>query len=835
MDLESKEVVISLNDVDALIDNQNKNLLALFIEVDGELVDVLVYAIKEHFAIIPYKAQRSIKFTLRDIHRHEKVGDARIKMGLLSNMSGPTEHTIYLDGLEKYRLTEQSAYEKPWTKFVYEWKDADEEPEREEYTGDSFVVTTLQRNTIEVEKRMRQAETDLQYVVRDLIESLKRDTKDSDLENSAKTQELENQLLQLIQVTEFNEVTNKQNTKTNEIYENAREFSRTDGDNLRKETDSINSKIRDLELRIRTADDGVTDQQSSRRDLEGRLTTHEPVKVSPSVATNLNARSRTKEEVAGLTRDIADKTLSNVRKMKEDSLLWGLDQTKVKTALFDDILTQELTAKESKDKAEGVKVQIRANQAEVAAREFDLMLLEQESKKYGQIDRDLTMRIREGNQALDAMLGDRKDASDRGNELEARVSQYEALLEQIEREVNELREESDKRSKTDTKGLFANLGLNNPEIKALQSDLSKAEAERDQALDNLERMEGAWIESVEEVSKEAEILAADSGDKRFRTEVEQLLKDIVASSKRSADLYQNLEATDQQITMYKIANHNEIAHEFAADVKERNKQLITEEEDVVNEINLGVNELNEKIQAAEAEQQIIPPLQDRLDDLLRERAELESLLEELILRKQQREKEDEERERQYQRDLEAYNKRIDEINKEIKQLRGQIADAQKTIDNLRPVIADLQNDVDLWEEKIQIKHTINKKRKVDDELEDEYVPVPNDPIDIKIANYKNKKITLVPIKRIGQGEYMFATMRIIIKLDSKQPSNYSVTYLKTNHVYDLDEFIKNEGKKELEKLQGIHEDHELVVDDAEKTELRKQSPDRKSAERRTCK
>ena len=348
--------------------------------------------------------------------------------------------------------------------------------------------------------------------------------------------------------------------------------------------------------------------------------------------------------------------------------------------------------KDSKLKLEGVKAEVRNNQALLASKEFDLQLLEQESKKLSQTDRDLGSRIREADEALQAMLADRKDATDRGNELEEKAREYEALLAQIEQEVNQLKADASDHSTKNTKGLFDNLGANNPEIKKLQGDLAQAEKERDQALNKLEKMEGAWIESVEEVSKEAGRLVADSGDSKFRKEVEKLLKDIVDTSHRSADLYQNLEVTNQQINLYKIIDHNELATDFANDVNVRNAHLLNEENAVKIEINKGVDELGAKHTAVEAEQNKIPPLQQKLEELLNQRAEYEAFLDDLVQIKQIWDEEDAERERKYQKDLATYNKRIEEINREIKSIQGQFNDINNSIKKLKPQVEELQNE-----------------------------------------------------------------------------------------------------------------------------------------------
>lgn len=816
-----KEIIINLLDADSKVEDLSKNLLALFVEVDYELVDVLVYAVREHFAIIPYKAQRNIKFTLRNLYRHENLGDAKLKMSLLSNFDGTLEQTVYLDGFEKYRLTDQSASDKPSVKLLYEWKEPDPNPQTEFYDGSRYEVTVIERSEVDMEKRMRQAETDLQYVLRDLIEMLKKEAKDSEVENSVKTQELENQLLQLIQATEFKEVTGKQVDSSNAILNSAKDFSKNEGETLRNDTDAIIAKVRELELEIRKSEDAISSEASIQKRLESDITQGAPIKVSPDVKRNADNRKGTKDEVYRMTKEVQAKTLEGTRKAKEDALLGGLEQTKVKIALFDDIITQEDKVMDLKLKAEAAKADVRNCQAQLAAKEFDLQLMENESKMLALKDRDLGMRIRATDEALQAMLGDRKDANDRGQELEDRVKEYESLLIQLEKEVNQLRTEVGDQSGDNSKGLFANLGANNPEILKLQGELSKAEGARDEASKRLEKMEGAWIESVEEVSKEAEKLAADTGDAKYRNDINGLLKDIVASSQRSADLYQNLEITDQQINLYKIVDHTQLGNEFSKDVNDRNGHLINEENAIIEVVNVGVNNVDSKNVQVEEEQGKIPLLQERLEELLRERQEMELLIEELSTRKEQREREDAERERKYQKDLADYNRRIAEIDREVKQVRTELKETTTAVERLTPQISELEYEYETWVTKIHLKEQIKRKRENDHDLDEEYVPIPGDPIDIKIANYKNKKITAVPIKRLEEGEYMFATMRINIKLDGKMNSNYKVTVNKTGKTFDLDEFIRVEGKKEVEKLMSLREDHELVVDESNKTELRK--------------
>lgn len=799
---QKQELIVNFQDVESLVDDLSKDLLALFVEVDNELVDVLVYAVREHFAVIPYSSQRNIKFTLRNLYRHETIGEANLRMSLFNNFEGSLEQVLYLDGYEKYRLESPGQPNTPFAVLVYEWRDEDPEPAKELYDEFRYAIEHARASHLETEDRMKEVELTFAYLARHSVE---------------------NMLVRQRYINDFKEVTDKQHETSKLIFENLKEFSKIESEGHRKQTEDVNAELRKLEEQLRALEDELYKEKQSTKDYERDILNHAPIKTNPNLQRDRDGRYNIKEEVSRATADIADKTLKQANKAKEDALLWGLEQTNAKLALFDDILNAQEKSSEAKLKLDAVKAEIRGAQCELAKKEFDLQQLENESKALGQLDRDLAMRLREGDEALQAMLADRKDARDRGNELEARAKEYEELLAQIEAEVNALKAESEGRQDNSGKDLFQNSGHNNPEIKKLSKDLDDAERERNEALDKLEAMKGAWVESVEEVSTEAEHLAADNADDKFRKDVQALLKDILDASNRSADLYQTLETTDQQLTMYKIADDNELAKELAKDIEARNKRLGAEEESVITHINNGVTALEEKIQLVDNEQSQIPPLQAELERLLRERDELQALYEDLVRRKQERQDLEDERERQYQLELAAYERRIAEINKEIKKLQDQINECNNAIKNLKPQIEDLKEELETWVEKIRLKREIIRKKREEDELNNIYYADPNDPIDVKIGEYKANKVTLIPIKRIEPGEYMFATMRVHVEADKSQNSGYLVKVLRTGKKYDLHNFILNEANKELEKLEKIQEDQEIVVDESEKTEIR-QSP-----------
>jgi chromosome segregation ATPase len=803
-----KELIINFQDVEHLVDGLSKDLIALFVEVDHELVDVLVYAVREHFAVIPYKPQRTIKFTLRNLYKHETLGDAKLRMSLLNNFDGSLEQTLYLDGMEKYRLESQSYNDKPFVKLVYEWRESDPDPDKESFDEVRYIIEQARASHLETEEAMREVEYHFAFIARNSVERM---------------------LVKQVHVNDFKQVTTEQHNKSKMIFTNVEEFSKKEGENLRSEVDSINAKAKEVEAQIRKLEEELSKEENTLIGYEKDVHEYVPIKINSNVNRNTEGRYNIKEEVVKVTHQIQSNTLQNVNKSKEDGLLWGLEQTNTKLALFDDILSQQSKVKDVRIKLEVARAEIRDAHCDLAAKEFELNNLESESAMLADQDKDLNMKIRESEEALQAMLADRKDASERGAELEARASEYETLLAKIEAEVNELKAASEKQKELGiSQDLFASSGKNNPKLMSLQDELNKAEAERDDALNRIEAMEGAWIESVEEVSKEAEKLVADPQDSKLGKDVQKLLKDILDASNRSADHYKVLEITDQKINLMKAADKDALLAELAKDIKARNKRLSDEEKVVVDNINNGVTSLEKKIGMVDKEQSKIPQLQDKLEKLLREREELILMIEELTLRLKDKEGEEAERERKYQRELQEYNRRVEQINVEIRKLQSQIAESNSTIKNLQMQITQLEEELETWYEKIKIKKTLVKKKMDADALEDEYVPAPNDPIDLKIANFKNKKITRIPIKRIEPGEYMFATMRVQIYLDGKQPSNYSVKMLKTNKVYDLENFIRNEANEEIEKISRIQEDQEIVVDESEKTEIRRSPKNRNS-------
>ena len=224
-----KELIVNFQDVDHLVDGLSKDLVALFVEVDDELIDVLVYAVREHFAVIPFKPQRRIKFTLRNLARHETLGDANLKMSILNNFEGSLEHTLYLDGREKYRIDSQSHSDDPFAQLVYEWRDPDEDPDKEDFDEVRYIIEQSRSSHQRTEEIMREVEFHFAYIARSSVER---------------------SLVKQIQIEEFREVTIKQHNTSRKILENLQEFASKEGGNLGNEVASVESKVEQVDMEI---------------------------------------------------------------------------------------------------------------------------------------------------------------------------------------------------------------------------------------------------------------------------------------------------------------------------------------------------------------------------------------------------------------------------------------------------------------------------------------------------------------------------------------------------------------------------------------------------------
>lgn len=82
-----------------------------------------------------------------------------------------------------------------------------------------------------------------------------------------------------------------------------------------------------------------------------------------------------------------------------------------------------------------------------------------------------------------------------------------------------------------------------------------------------------------------------------------------------------------------------------------------------------------------------------------------------------------------------------------------------------------------------------------------YIPVKGDPIDEMMAKYLNECPYYVPVKRLGEGQYMYGSKKIFAKIMNGK------LIIRVGGGYMLiDEFLRNYAEQEKDKLQDYGDD-----------------------------
>jgi hypothetical protein len=88
-----------------------------------------------------------------------------------------------------------------------------------------------------------------------------------------------------------------------------------------------------------------------------------------------------------------------------------------------------------------------------------------------------------------------------------------------------------------------------------------------------------------------------------------------------------------------------------------------------------------------------------------------------------------------------------------------------------------------------------------------YIPVKGDPIDEMMAKYLNECLYFVPVKRLGEGQYMYGSKKIFAKIMNGK------LIIRVGGGYMLiDEFLKNYAEIEKDKAGVGVDDTDDVAD-----------------------
>ena len=131
---------------------------------------------------------------------------------------------------------------------------------------------------------------------------------------------------------------------------------------------------------------------------------------------------------------------------------------------------------------------------------------------------------------------------------------------------------------------------------------------------------------------------------------------------------------------------------------------------------------------------------------------------------------------------------LDEKNQHILLLQEELVQKDKNI-------AALQQEVQDLEEKRQREEDEKlRKRNIDEKERKWYAPVRGDTVDELMARYLNACPHYVPVKRLGEGQYMYGSKKIFAKI-----MNEKLIIRVGGGFMLIDEFLANYAELEMEK------------------------------------
>jgi shikimate kinase len=122
---------------------------------------------------------------------------------------------------------------------------------------------------------------------------------------------------------------------------------------------------------------------------------------------------------------------------------------------------------------------------------------------------------------------------------------------------------------------------------------------------------------------------------------------------------------------------------------------------------------------------------------------------------------------QHKQEYKALKTEIKRLHKRAEQLRTQLKQKEDELDQLQEILHDRDNVIEELERQIQDKQPSEQPVKpapVQEPRKGYYRPLKGDLVDELIAKYINGMSCPLPVKRLGDGFYMFGTKKIFAKI-----------------------------------------------------------------------
>lgn len=729
-------------------------------------------------------------------------------MNILETISNDYVQNIALDGRE-YHSAQSNPEFTPNIKVHYEWNVNKFQPDRTDpgiYEVEEQEGSRRPTDTFDLSRTQRE----LQAHLREIVENISRLTQESNEENKRRLDKLEKDLINLVKV--IDQEREDTLTKTNASYkllEEAKSFVKNEENKLLEETNGLKEQIMVLEDKIKRYDEELVEEAKKNRDLRKNMGDFSSNQSETDQAKN--RRKMLKSEIDSLVNQILGESLENMREAKAAGKAQGVAYSKSKTVIFEDVIKEDEKIRDRKLEIEDQNSIFRNNTAVLASKEFDLKLLDQEKNKVEKSIQKLGERQKDQEFTLQEVKTQRESIQSDTKILEDEIRKYESLLDVLNRESGDANK---KKRKTQT-------GVKKGKSPVtIAFEIGKASGDRERSSKNLDNVEEKWQKKLIKVAHEAEKLVSPSEiESEQRTEIERLLKEIQASTMRSVNMNAKLDDLKSSIKQEETLGITKLTEQAYEEQAMKASQFAENERLIEEELEESSHSLNLKTRQIKKEESHIKDLHAKLESLEQDKRDIDEEIEDLTAkvsdptprsRMSPKRAALDKKQIAYDEAMEEYRTQQVNIDNEVIQFKKVLSEKETEIKRLKNSISEKEDEIYLMREKIKIKNKIVKERQA---IMDIYEPAENDWVDQKIADYCNQDKATVPVKRISQNQYMFGTIRMVTRENTKKEGHFIAKFTKQKKdVEDTDLFTKWE-ESELKKLEDIEDDQELVVDE----------------------
>lgn len=741
-------------------------------------------------------------------------------MNMLEEISNDAEQVIALDGRE-YTRVENNPGEVPNIKIHYEWNINKFEPGNEDDVApvDTSNSMNKAKETFDISLTQQELKENLEM----LISKLRKSSKEVNSENRASLDKLEKDLLSLMRVIE----TEREDTisKTNEAYQildQAKHNINQDESALVEETNGLKKQIEALEAQIKAYDSELHAEAQKSRELKSKRIGGVGGIDTGDSADAKRKRKQMKDDIDRLIQRILDESLENMHQARDAAKSDGTAFSKEKTAIFAEVINEDKLIRDKKIAIENQNAAYRNNAAVLASKEFDLKLLEHERKKTDRAINNLQRRQQDTDSAISDVKARRAQIARDSAAIEEEIKKYESLIGVLNKEIGD----TDIKAKTQKRKPKIGSGTGTRPSRASATtpsfELGKAADDRERARKNLENLEDKWNKKLNKAAKEAQVLISpNDAEAEQRDEISRLLNEINSSQQRSLDLNGRLDVINAAIQQEKALGLGKLTDQAMNEAGDKKNDFLQNEALIQRELDDVKRAITVRQRSIQKQEVVIKDLHSKLQTLEYEKNGLNEEIEDLTAlvddpaptperQRSPKRAAINKKQLEYEAALARQKEESSKMSGKSEELRMQLEQKKAMMMELESKISSQESIVSKLQEKIKIKLKIARERRA---AADQYEPIAGDFVDEHIASYCNQQKPTVPVKRIGENEYMFGTLKISTK---QVKGDYRVTVKKDKKEMWSKEFFAKYEAKELKNLEKIGDDQELVIDEDSK-------------------